>query len=72
MRLQNHEDWFRAAAVVAACGTGMIGVGRAAKWEGVAFLGQILVAPLLILGALAVVIGVPYGIWVRCRERQKK
>jgi hypothetical protein len=71
MRCGNHEDWFRATMLIAVPGMIMIGVGRAVKWSGVTLLGEILVMPLLLLAALAVVVGVPYGVWVRHNERRK-
>ena len=69
--MTGHETLFRIGLVCAAVGLALIVFGRFANAGSCILLGQALTVPLLILAALAIVIGLPLGLWTRWRETRK-
>jgi hypothetical protein len=66
-----HENWFRVSALLAGVGLVVLVIARVSGAVGWVSAGELLLAPLLFLAAMALVVGVPFGLWVRYRERRK-
>jgi hypothetical protein len=72
MNFGSHEQWFRATAALAVVGGVLMGGGALLHLDTVRRFGTLLLYPLLALSALAIVVGIPLGLWVRRTEGRKR
>lgn len=72
MRFGNHEDWFRTALLLSLAGALLVGLDRVVHLRGMGYVGTALLLALPALSVLAVVVGLPYAVWVRRTERRKR
>lgn len=72
MRFDSHDQWFRVGLLLSLAGSFLLALDYFVHIRGLAILGAALIFPLLFLSAVAIVVGIPYGMWVRWTERRKR